>query len=337
VAGPRELATYPQRKLRRRRLSRPGPPAPFIVGMTRSGTTLLRLMLDSHPKLAIPPETHFVPQVLKLFRGEEPGPGKIASQIAATRRFADLGFTRAEVRRALADVSPLDDGLALRAFYDLYARRQGKKRFGEKTPGYGERMKRIEGALPEARFIHMIRDGRDVALSYERKEADPVATKKIAVRWRRRVNATRRQGDKVAHYTEVRYEDLVTDPEGELRRLCEFIELDFRPEMLTYHERAAERLEEIAKPLEAEEGKAGMAPEQRLAAHERLMEPPSADRVAIWRREMSETDQAEFENKAGELLAELGYETRTDFTLSPERSTGTDFSLSPKSGDSDDE
>jgi hypothetical protein len=308
MAGARQLVTYPQRRLRRRRLSRPGAPAPFIVGMTRSGTTLLRLMLDSHPALAIPPETHFVPKVLKLFRKEAPGPGKVAARIASTRRFGDLGFTRDEIRAALAAVAPLDDGLTLRAFYDLYARREGKRRWGEKTPGYGERMKRIEAALPEARFIHMIRDGRDVALSYRRKEENPVAIRRIAVRWRRRVNATRRQGAKVAHYIEVRYEDLVADPEGELRRVCEFIELDFRPEMLTYHERAEERLAEIAKPLEAEEGKAAMAAEQRLAAHDLLKEPPTRDRVAVYQREMSDEERAEFEQKAAELLAELGYE-----------------------------
>jgi hypothetical protein len=120
---------------------------------------------------------------------------------------------------------------------------------------------------------------------------------------------------------ELRYEDLVTDPESELRRLCEFIELDFRPEMLAYHERAEERLAEIAKPLEAEEGKIGIEADRRVAAHQRVTEPVSADRVAVWKREMSEEDQAEFENKAGELLAELGYGTSQ---------TGTDFNLSPK-------
>lgn len=271
-------------------------------------------MLDSHPAMAIPPETHFVPDLLRLFKRAEPGPGRVTRRIATSRRFGDLGLERADLAKALNWVAPLDEGLALRAFYDLYARRQGKRRWGEKTPGYGERMKLISAALPEARFIHMIRDGRDVALSYRRKEADPVAIKRIAVRWRRRVNATRRQGEKVPHYIELRYEDLVTDPEAELRRVCEFIELGFRPEMLAYHERAEERLAEIAKPLEAEEGKgekegkAGIEADRRLAAHQRVTEPISADRVAVWEREMSEEDRAEFENKAGGLLAELGYE-----------------------------
>ncbi len=63
-----------RRRRRRNERNLPRPPAPFVVGMTRSGTTLLRLMLDSHPELSIPPETHFLPEVIATFNRGGPTP-----------------------------------------------------------------------------------------------------------------------------------------------------------------------------------------------------------------------------------------------------------------------
>src|SRR5919108_2531245 len=140
-------------------------PAPFIVGATRSGTTLLRLMLDAHPEMAIPSETHFIPDLIKAYRLESTSPERLAEVVTSHRRWGDFHLDAAELLERFRAIDPLTPGDAIRAFFELYAEREGKARWGDKTPGYVREMHRIESVLPEARFVHLIRDGRDVALS----------------------------------------------------------------------------------------------------------------------------------------------------------------------------
>jgi Sulfotransferase family len=285
----------------------PAPPAPFIVGVPRSGTTLLRLMLDAHPELTIPPETHFLPRVIRACR-HGASPERVAHVAARHRRWEDFGIEREQYLDRLRQIEPLEAGPAIRAFYELYAEHAGKPRWGDKTPGYAVKMRRIQRALPEAHFIHLIRDGRDVVLSQARKSERPLPVEVAAKRWKRRVVATRKRSEGVDHYTELRYEDLVTDPEAALRRVCELIELSFDPAMLAYHEHATERLDEIDRELPARRGHRRLEAGPRIAAHGRASQPPTPERAGAWRTEMPAADQAAFQEAAGDLLAELGYE-----------------------------
>jgi hypothetical protein len=296
---------------RRRRVRKKGPPAPFIVGMTRSGTTLLRLMLDAHPDMTIPPETHFIPDLIGAFNKGEDTPEAVLPIFTDNRRWGDFGLSEKEMRKALEGIAPLDKpAFPARAFYQLYAKKQGKERWGDKTPGYATKLRRIHRILREARFIHMIRDGRDVALSLEQRQAG-MTTEQVARRWRHRINRTRRAAEHVPHYIEVRYEDLITKPEATLERICQFIELEYHPRMLEYHRGAEERLSEIERDLEGEDDKRGLSAESRVEAHSLTSEPPQADRVALWKQRMSPEDLAIFDEHAGELLTELGYGTGT--------------------------
>ncbi|HEY8467828.1 MAG TPA: sulfotransferase [Solirubrobacterales bacterium] len=293
-------------RLRARREA--GPPAPFVVGVGRSGTTLLRLMLDAHPQLVIPPETHFLPDLIDA-AGRGAGAEQLARIAAESRHWGDLGIAAPdfEARLRMAGTRP---DRAARAFFELYAERHGKPRWGDKTPGYVKRMAIIGRALPEARFIHLIRDGRDVALSRRRRGMGaerPMA--ETAAKWRDRILAARRQARRLrGRYMELRYEDLVAEPEPSLRRVCEFIELPYDPEMLRYHERAQERLREMNRDLPPVGKRRPRDAAERMAAHALASEPPRPDRVAAWRSEMSPADRAAFESEAGSLLAELGYD-----------------------------
>ena len=121
--------------------------------------------------------------------------------------------------------------------------------------------------------------------------------------------SARKRSEGVDHYAEVRYEELVTEPEATLRRVCAFTELPFDAAMLSYHEHAAERLEEIDRDLPARRGRHELDAEARISAHARASEPPAAQRIGAWREEMAPDDVAAFEAEAGDVLAELGYET----------------------------
>jgi Sulfotransferase family len=284
------------------------PPAPFVVGVGRSGTTLLRLMLDAHPGLTIPPETHFAPELIRAAGKRRASADGLAEIVVSQRQWGDFGLDEGELRARLAALDPLDAAGALRAFYALYAQRAGKPRWGDKTPIYVEHMLEIAAALPEARFVHLIRDGRDVALSRIRRALDePPPVDRVAKNWARRIRDARKQARRLPHYMELRYEDLVTDTEAALRRVCELIELPYDAAMLDYHARAAERLGEMAGDLPARGGKARRPGSERLAAHALAGEPPREERIAAWREQMRPEDIGAFEAEAGDLLDELGY------------------------------
>lgn len=287
-------------------LRRSPPPAPFVVGVSRSGTTLLRLMLDAHPQLAIPPETHFLPDVIHAC-GQGAGAGEVLELITSHRRWPDFRLDSVELGRRLEALRPFEPGAALRTFYGLYAERAGKPRWGDKTPHYTRKMPLIEQVLPEARFIHLIRDGRDVALSLMEVHFGPDDVRGAAERWTKWIAKARRHGERVDHYLELRYEDLIADPEPVLRRICDFVQLPWDPAMLEYHKGASERISEIARDFERPSGGPPISAEVRARQHRHVSQPLREDRAARWRREMSADDQAAFEQIAGDLLAELGY------------------------------
>jgi len=280
---------------------------PVIVGVPRSGTTLLRMMMDAHPELAIPPETGFLPPLLD-----------IQASAGSTRTAVDLitGFHTwsdfhiaakdllAEVERGL-DATPAD---VARTFYRLYAARFGKRRWGDKTPTYGAALDRIESLLPEARFIHIIRDGRDVMLSVRSLWFRPGETvEACAEDWSARLGETRALASRAAHYLEVRYETLVTAPEPTLREICRFADLRFEPQMLGYHRDAAARLAEHEARYAAD-GSLLVSKAQRADSQRFVTEPPRADRIGRWKTELTREELQRFDAVAGEWLERLGYQ-----------------------------
>jgi hypothetical protein len=266
-------------------------PFPFIVGRGRSGTTLLRAMLASHPDLSIPPESHFIAGFAKNRRRYEGRSG-----FARTRYLQDLGdhwgFKRWElplesVGRTIEDADDLPS--ALRGTFLAYARNAGKVRYGDKTPINVLHIDRLSRLFPEARVLHVIRDGRNVALSYLDVPFGPNTMEEAAVYWRRFVRKGRRAGESLGsdRYVEVRYEDLVSDTDNVLQAVCPFLELDYQ-EMLRYWQRT--EWSEIG-----------------LEHHRNLGRPPSPN-LRDWRTEMPNRQVHLFEAIAGDLLSELGYE-----------------------------
>ena len=290
------------------------PPAPFVVGVARSGTTLLRLMLDAHPQLAIPPETHFIPKLAKAL-GELPksvGEGELRRRafalITEHRRWPDYGLSERELERRFDHVEPFTATTALRAFYGLYAEKQGKPRWGDKSPSYVRRMRRVHAVLPESHFVHLIRDGRDVALSQLEVHHGNDEVSAAATEWVEGIEKARRIGGRIGDaYMEVRYEDLVADPQPVLERICERIELDFDHAMLDYHRGAEERLAESVRDM-SKSGGAAVTAEQRAAQHKNASKPPQRERAGRWRKDMTAEQREAFEAVAGGLLADLGYE-----------------------------
>jgi hypothetical protein len=282
-------------------------PVPFIVGVGRSGTTLLRMMLDAHPDLAIPPETGFLPEIAALTDTGNALRQAFFHSVTSMSTFEDSQLSPASLEGALAEIDPFDLANGLRCFYRLYAARFAKRRWGDKTPMYGQHLDVIERLLPEARFIHLIRDGRDVTCSVRHLWFAPGSTiEAIALHWRHNVLRCRLLGQAVRYYMEVRYEALVREPWLTLGEVCRFIELDFDPAMRRYHERSATRLTEHLTRKNPD-GSILITHAQRVHNQRFVMRPPTLERVGRWQEELSPSEQARFASAAGDVLAELGY------------------------------
>jgi hypothetical protein len=295
-------------------LGQPGPatgplPMPFVVGVPRSGTTLLRLMLDAHPDIAIPAETAFLLAIV----GRPPSAGPLTALelhrlLTSLQSWPDVVLDARAYLDALTPLHPFSVSDGLRTFYRLYAARFEKSRGGDKTPTNLERMREIADILPEAHFVHVIRDGRDVALSLRDMWFAPGRDMTTLGRyWSERIRAARQAAEWGLRYLEIRYEALIAEPERTLRAVCAFVDLSYDPRMLRYHETARQRLDEVTT-WRGPDGGVIVTKEQRLHNHRFTSLPPMAERVGRWRTELTGDETAEIEAVAGDLLAELGYQ-----------------------------
>jgi len=266
-------------------------------------------MLDAHPELAIPGETHFLADFVSLDANELTR-DRFFRTVTEAQTWPNLALDKAALREALDEVEPFSAPEATRVFYRLYAGLFGKERWGDKTPPYRGLMVGIQGLLPEAHFIHLVRDGRDVALSYLGLWFGPGDDIEAQARfWVDQVSLARAQALELQHYWEIKYEMLVGDPETTLRKICGYLELSYHSRMLDYHRFASARLAELKRPF----GPPGRTPadiDRFVSIHDRTRRPPDPSRISRWCTEMPEFQQRQYEAIAGKLLCELGYETK---------------------------
>jgi hypothetical protein len=295
--------------LGRNRSARRPDPAPFVVGVPRSGTTLLRLMLDAHPELAIPAESGLLLSIIgRSFAAGPISPIELYRLAVESPTWADSGLSPDEYLNRLVSLYPFSISGGVRAFYRLYCEQRGKPRWGDKTPNNIEYLGPISLIVPEARFIHIIRDGRDVALSLRDKIFAPgrdMAT--LARHWAMLINKARADAAQGLPYLELRFEELVREPEQSLRAVCDFIDLEYSSSMLAYHMNARRRLDELTSWFD-DSGRLIVSKTERLANHRHTSEPPNPARIGLWRTEMSDAERSIFESIAVDLLAELGYD-----------------------------
>ena len=259
----------------------------LVVGSPRSGTTLLRDLLRAHPRLTFPPESNVLPALRRLH-------GDPASERRARLLAGDLlGSFSIKAWRLDLDVSALAGARtfadAVARLYEAWAQREGKPRWGDKTPLHALELPAALAIFRGAQVLHVVRDGRAVAASLLRQPWGPACATSAARLWRRCVEAARRDGRALGGegYLEVRFEALVTEPERVLREVCAFLGEAFDPAVL--------RPARIPPPN-------GLT-QPWPAAHEREIDP----RAAAWEG-LSPRALGAVEAEAGETLRALGYE-----------------------------
>lgn len=269
----------------------------FVVGCARSGTTMLRAMLDAHPSLAIPPESHFIAPMWKVRRRYERNgsvdAARMTADIVRGHRFREWGIDAEVVRRRVNELRSPSFAGVIDAVFTAYAAEKGKHRWGDKTPNYALDVATLAGIFPAARFVHLVRDGRDVALSLLQMPWWPRTLPEAARVWSHWTRTARAEGRALGddRYLEVRYEELVDRPERELRRICELAGLDYTPEMLSYPERASRN---------------------GVPAYHRHAQAAPVKGLRDWSRDMTKDDLALFEAIAGDQIRAMGYELAFD-------------------------
>jgi len=280
-------------------------PYVFIVGCPRSGTTLLQRLVNAHPRVAVAPESHWIPHLYeKPWALKENGlvEHKLVRELSAHPKFARMGIGREELKKLEKlgrNGYPLTYSRLVTAIFDFYGKAQGKPLVGDKTPDYVRRIPTLHRLWPEARFVHVIRDGRDVCLSmrewpkarpkpgdFMTWKDDPVST--AAWWWGFNVRHGRDAGRALASglYYELRYEALVACPREECERLCAFLGLPFDEAMLRFHE------DRTRPDPGLEQKRAGL---------------PITPGLRDWKSHMPAEEVECFEAAAGDMLDELNY------------------------------
>jgi hypothetical protein len=267
----------------------------FIIGAGRSGTTLLRLILTGHSRLHIPPETWFLRPLVRDFpltgALTQPQVERAIETMVRHERWPDMNFSPDALRRQAAALAQPTLAGVIDLVYRHLLETSGKQRLGDKTPHYFAIVPELAALYPGGKFIHLIRDGRDVAISwidagwqryYEPGFEWPAAMARLHV-------------DRAAYpgrVLEVRYEDLVRRPAEVVPRICAFLGEAFEPAMLDW----TDRIELVA------------ARDRYL--HARLQQPLSEDAIGVWRRRLSAVECFAMEACLYRELAQSNYAAR---------------------------
>jgi hypothetical protein len=273
----------------------------FVVGADRSGTTMLRLMLNRHPELAIPPESHFLISLLQAFPADRSLSSEqvrhAVSVITRHPRFATWQTTAEALQEELACRVAPTLGSLVDAAFRLEIAATGKRRWGDKTPGYASAIAELGRLFPEAAFIHVVRDGRDVSLSLRERVWHGWTEYQRACYWADTVLTAESLGRRLgpSRYLTVQYRDLVLSTEQTVRGICKFLRVDFTDSMLAFHEDALAHIADF---------------ERTSGIHAKLCRRPRASDVDRWKHASSSWRVFLFEAVAGHALDQLGFARR---------------------------
>jgi len=282
----------------------------FILGNPRSVTSLLRLMMNSHSLVVSPPESGFLHWWSKKYADWQQEDvltsrmKEFIGDLATSKKIETWNLNFAQLQEYLFSKRPASYAELGEQIYAYYGIASGKKPTAvvDKNNYYIHHLKELKQVWPDAYFIHLVRDGRDVACSYlEMKSINsdsiykPVLTddiSKIAMEWK---TNNQRIFDflstmEPAQVKVIRYEDLILDSRKTLGEVCHFLNMSFDQNMLNYHEE-----------------KNHDEPAQTMDWKKRTLDPPDKERVGRYKNSLSAIEITQFNSIAGEILQKFSY------------------------------
>ena len=270
----------------------------FIIGSGRSGNTLLRSILSGNSDISIPPESYRLPFAIKKFhifnnREWNEVVREVLHEFEDCKEFYTWEIDIKDVRKRLENMT--DSKRTLSNIFDelfcTYAEKHSPKSkiWGDKTPMNTLYLDWLGPVFPQSKFIHIIRDGRDVASSYLKMERYGTILE-AANRWINSIELAQSFGSKIKEdYMEIRYEDLVTNTESEIQRVCDFLNIKYDSAMLDHTKQV---------------GKLG---DTDKSHHSNLSKPISSESIGKWKSNLSESDQESITKLLHKHLERLGY------------------------------
>ncbi len=273
----------------------------FIISSGRSGSTLLRAIINAHPAICIPPESQQLGFIVQRFNKSfrflpwSLLPSLIAAEFQKSQSFSFWEMEIAGFYRQASKLPLPDQNLArlIDIFYNSYRQihKPAAIRWGDKSIRNVKYLAQLNALYPTAQFIHIVRDGRDVAVSLYNQGLfqNPVAA---ADHWLDRVTRAKNFGQQipVGRFLEIHYERLIQEPESTVQQVCEFLALDYQPEMLEFW-RQVDKLGDTDRAL-----------------HENLKNPINSTAIGKWRQQLNSSQQAQIEQQLAPLLTNLGYD-----------------------------
>jgi Sulfotransferase family len=281
----------------------------FVLGNPRSGTTLLRLMLNNHKHIVIPPECGFAVWYYKKYQEILITTSSIQdflADLALARKIEtwELDFNKLKEYLTAAKIETYSELVS--AVYQFYGKSTGKsfRIWGDKNNFYIKHVDTIKKMFPASRLIHIVRDGRDVACSYKALNKLKIQSKyapqlpdkitDIANEWITNLNCAMISFEKIGweNVYELRYEDLITHPVDELKKLCLFLNEPYDEEMQTYY---------LKNQLEHQE------PPEFLQWKAKTVEKPTPSEIGKYMTQLTREEIGEFESIAFSLLRKYRY------------------------------
>lgn len=264
----------------------------FIVGAQRSGTTLLRLLLNSHSQIAIPEEARFLMPLLVQerlaagFRGADFE--KLVSYMRASEEFQLWNYDGGEF---LAELGRMEEvGLVdfVDKLYSSYARSEGKRYWADKSLFF-RRIDILARMFPQGSFIHIVRDGRDVFDSWRKMDASKDCAPAVALDWRLKLRFIERAFARLPadRTLVIRFEDLLGNAEAVARSTCEFLGVDYEEGMLDFHKKSRRYVGDHHSQL--------------------IFKPIESGNQSKWRNNLSHAEKVAFDLVAGPQLERYGY------------------------------
>jgi hypothetical protein len=249
-------------------------------------------MLDSHPELAIPPVAYGVVPILLRGAQNPCDLDDLMERFRADKYFDDWQMSAESIEALRDDPRVVTNADAIAGLYHLYACMHGKPRYGDKTPSHTHLMHVMADSFPTSKFLHIVRDGRDVAASVVTMDFGAGQFAEAARSWSRKVRRGHHTGLGLgpSRYQLIHYEDLVESPKEILEEVCEFFDLPFTTEMLEYDQRAETLLEGV-----------------RDTGHIQGIRRPPTVGLRDWHVDLTPHQIAVFDELAGDTLDELGY------------------------------
>jgi len=283
----------------------------FIIGNPRSGTTLLRLMLTCHRNIVIPPECGFAVWWYQKYRNWNSESVKqnldaFLDDLFGSKKIETWNLNRELLRETLSEKEPESYSDLVSLIYEKFAMQQKEtfKRWGDKNNYYLNHIETIFELFSDVQFIHIVRDGRDIACSYKKLAVSkfdskyapqlPTEISEIAREWINNLKKIRKSFQTIGwdKVIEIRYEDLVTESEKTLRNICSFLNEEYDPSMSDFY------LLNMEKELE---------PRELMQWKGKTLEKPTRSEVEKYQIELTLPEIKEFEIIAEELLAHYRY------------------------------